>query len=137
VTSTEIQALFGSSPEANAWIDLFTEEALMSQSAGALLDREISRRVLGLDREPVPPYSTEDRAADLLLWRLSQRGIAFKVQELDGQHYCMLWSGGERGLSTGCSPSRPLAICRAAMDLSERASFRVSAAGGRSAESRG
>ena len=92
----------------------------MSQTAGFLLDREISRRVLGFDGHPIPPYSTEDRAADLLLWRLAQRGVAFKVQELDGQHYCMLWNGGERGLSTGCSPSRALAICRAALDLSAR-----------------
>jgi hypothetical protein len=92
----------------------------MSLSAGPRLDREVSLRVLGLEDPRVPPYSTEDRAADLLLWRLAQRGVAFRVQELEGLHYCMLWSGGERGLSTGSSPSRPLAICRAALEHSEK-----------------
>jgi hypothetical protein len=92
----------------------------MTLLAGPGLDREVSRRVLGIDDPRVPPYSTENCAADVLLWRLSQRGVAFKVQELEGQHFCMLWNGAPRGLSTGRSPSRPLAICRAALELSDR-----------------
>jgi hypothetical protein len=92
----------------------------MTLLAGPGLDREVSRRVLGIDDPRVPPYSTENRAADVLLWRLSQRGVAFKVQEVEGQHFCMLWNGAPRGLSTGRSPSRPLAICRAALELSDR-----------------
>jgi hypothetical protein len=95
----------------------------MTLLAGPGLDREVSRRVLGIDDPRVPPYSTENRAADVLLWRLSQRGVAFKVQELEGEHFCMLWNGAPRALSTGKSLSRPLAICRAALELSDRTPF--------------
>lgn len=103
----------------------------MEIQSGSGLDREIAQRVLGDETARVPPYSTEDRAADLLLWRLAQRGVAFKVQELEGHHYCMLWSGGERSLSTGVSQSRPLAICRAALELSARLSGSAPSAAGR------
>jgi len=92
----------------------------MSSDAGPGLDLEVSRRVLGTENPRVPPYSTEDRAADLLLWRLAQQGVAFKVQELEGRHYCMLWNGGQRGLSTGSAVSRPLAICLAVLELTDR-----------------
>ena len=89
----------------------------MPESAGPDLDRDIARSVLGEEHSVAPPYSTQNFAADLLLWRLAQLGVAFKVQELDGLHYCMLWRGSQQGLSTGSSVSRPLAICRAAIDL--------------------
>jgi hypothetical protein len=89
----------------------------MPEPAGPSLDREIARRLLGGSSPTVPPYSTENAAADLLLWRLAQVGVAFKVQELEGLHYCMLWREIPPGLSTGSSTSRPLAICRAALEL--------------------
>jgi hypothetical protein len=95
----------------------------MPASAGPLLDREIASGVLG-DRAPrVPAYSTENAAADLLLWRLAQAGVAFRVQWLDGEHFCVLWKSSQRGAATGSAASRPLAICRAALEL-----LRVSAA---------
>ena len=94
----------------------------MPELAGPVLDRELARRLLGEEPPGVPPYSTENAAADLLLWRLAQVGVAFKVQELEGRHYCMLWRGSPEGLSTGSSISRPLAICRAALELAARSS---------------
>jgi hypothetical protein len=93
----------------------------MLDSAGPALDRKISRFVLGEDSPRVPAYSSDDAAADLLLWRLAQTGVAFKVQELDGRHYCMLWKstgGPGRGLTTASAESRPFAICRAVLALS-------------------
>jgi hypothetical protein len=92
----------------------------MPELAGPALDREIARRLLGGNPSSVPPYSTENSAADLLLWRMAQVGVAFKVQELEGLHYCMLWRESPPGLSTGSSVSRPLAICRAALELAAR-----------------
>ena len=67
----------------------------MTESAGPMLDLEISRRVLGEEPLRIPAYSTDDAAANLLLWRLAQTGVAFKIQELEGRHYCILWRGAE------------------------------------------
>ncbi len=97
----------------------------MSEQAGPALDREIARNVLGEESPRILPYSTDNSAADLLLWRLAKAGVAFKVQELEGRHYCMLWLGREKGLSTGASDSRPLAICRAALELSSKCTLRM------------
>jgi len=93
----------------------------MLEPAGPDLDRRIAQGLFG-DRSPrVPPYSTSDAAADLLLWRLAQTGIAFQVQQFEGRHYCMLWSGtGGPGLVTASAESRPLSIGRAALDLAAR-----------------
>ena len=89
----------------------------MPASAGPGLDLEIASGVLG-DRAPrAPAYSTENAAADLLLWRLAQTGVAFRVQWLDGKHFCVLWKESQRGAATGSAASRPLAICRAALEL--------------------
>jgi hypothetical protein len=92
----------------------------MPESAGPALDREIARRLFGEEPPRVPPYSTDNASADLLLWQLAQAGVAFKVQELEGRHYCMLWNGPGRGLTTRSALHRPLAICHAALDLCAR-----------------
>jgi hypothetical protein len=91
----------------------------MSESAGPGLDLEIARCVFGEQPARVPAYSTDNVAADLLLWKIAQAGVAFKVQELEGKHYCMLWhgsGGSDRRLTTVSSESRPLAIGRAVLD---------------------
>jgi hypothetical protein len=99
------------------------EEVVMPEPAGPNLDRRIARSLLGDNSPRVPPYSTSDAAADLLLWRLAQTGIAFQVQQFEGLHYCMLWSGsGGPGLVTASAESRPLSIGRAALDLAARLS---------------
>jgi hypothetical protein len=104
-----------------------SSEVPMPEPAGPNLDREIARRLFGEESRRVPPYSTNNAAADLLLWRLAQSGVAFKVQELDGRHYCMLWSGSEGpGLVTASSESRPLSIGRAALELGARLPHRTS-----------
>jgi len=89
----------------------------MDAVAGAELDREIFRRVPGLPSVRVLPYSTDDASADLLLWRLAQTGVAFKVQRLDGRHLCILWRSPRRSVATGSAESRALAICRAILTL--------------------
>jgi hypothetical protein len=92
----------------------------MFERAGPELDREVARRVFGEDRPQAPPYSAENTAADLLLWSIAQAGIAFKVQELDGVYHCVLWRGStalRQGATTESAPTRPLAICRAALRL--------------------
>ncbi len=91
----------------------------MAQFAGPSLDREIARLVFGETPPHVPPYSTDDAAADLLLWRIAQADVAFKVQPLDGVHYCMLWRSApsRRRLTVAHSESRPLAIGRAVLAL--------------------
>ncbi len=48
-------------------------------------------------------------AADLLLWRIAQLGVAFRVQELDGQHFCMLWHGAGGVRSDGSRRRAPRA----------------------------
>jgi len=95
----------------------------MPEPAGPNLDRQIARSLFGDNSLRIPPYSTSDVAADLLLWRLAQMGTAFQVQEFEGLHYCMLWSGsGGPGLVTASAVSRPLSIARAALDLAARSS---------------
>ncbi len=95
----------------------------MPEPAGPNLDRQIARSLFGDNSPRVPPYSTSDAAADLLLWRLAQTGIAFQVQEFEGLHYCMLWSGSRGpGLVTASAESRALSIGRAALELAARSS---------------
>jgi hypothetical protein len=99
----------------------------MREQPGFELDREVWRLVFGEASVRVPPFSIDNASADLLLWRLAQSGVAFKVQELDDVHYCMLWSGAAAprpGLATGSAGTRPLAICRAVLRLWEVAPLR-------------
>ena len=72
-----------------------------SQTLDAVLDRAIPWR------DDVYDYLASLAADD-------------EVQEHEGRHYCMLWRESPSGLSTGSSVSRPLAICRAALDLAVR-----------------
>jgi hypothetical protein len=97
-------------------------EGPMNADAGAELDREIVRRVPGLPPGKVLPYSTDDSTADVLLWKLAQCGVAFKVQRLDGRHFCMLWRSPRRAVATGTAETRPLAICRAILALTSEPS---------------
>jgi len=104
----------------------------MLEQAGPELDQEVARLVLGERPSAALPFSTDNASADLLLWRLAQSGVAFKVQELEELHHCMLWDGRARpreGLATGSSGSRPLAICLAVLRLYAGDSRRGGAAG--------
>ena len=92
----------------------------MTENAGPSLDREIAFRAFGEEAVRAPAYSTDNASADLLLWRIAQLGVAFRVQELEGLHYCMLWlapEGSRRALTTASAESRPLAIGRAVLAL--------------------
>lgn len=92
----------------------------MTENAGPSLDREIAFRAFGEELIKAPAYSTDNATADLLLWRIAQLGVAFRVQEVDGQHFCMLWRGPAvpgRRLTTARSESRPLAIGSAVLAL--------------------
>jgi hypothetical protein len=92
----------------------------MTETAGPSLDREIALRAFGEQLVRAPAYSTDNASADLLLWRLAKLGVAFRVQELDGGHFCMLWFGSARPgrvLTTAHAESRPLAIARAVLEL--------------------
>jgi hypothetical protein len=98
----------------------------MLELAGPDLDRQVAQNLFADHSPRVPPYSTSAAAADLLLWRLAQTGIAFQVRQFEGRHYCMFWSGaGGPGLITASAESRPLSIGRAALDLAVRSSRRT------------
>lgn len=94
----------------------------MHEAAGVDLDREVARLVFGTDPQRVPRFSSDDTIANLLLWKLAQTGISFKVRQLSGRTYCSLWGSGGRGVITASADSRALAICRAVRALDERLS---------------
>jgi hypothetical protein len=117
--SPEFHFGFEPAPSRHGGMRRTLKEVTMPEPAGPSLDLEIARRVFGEQPVRVPAYSTDNVAADLLLWRIAQAGVAFKIQEIDGRHYCMLWhgsGGSDRRLTTVSSESRPLAIGRAALD---------------------
>jgi hypothetical protein len=99
--------------------------------AGPILDRLIELRVFG--RKPlgdVPPYSTDDSAADLVIARLAQPPIRFMcLPSQDGWTFHWRKPSAAKGqparklsaryvrLVSAAAPTRPLAVCRAALKL--------------------
>jgi hypothetical protein len=82
----------------------------MLQEAGPGLDREVSRR-LGEDRTPAAGYSTDPAAADRLISRLEERAFFVTWIEAEPFSYCTLAN------ATGAGATRPLALCRAVVNL--------------------
>jgi hypothetical protein len=91
----------------------------MLQEAGPGLDREVSRR-LGEDRTPAAGYSTDPAAADRLISRLEESAFFVTWIEAEPFSYCTLaisFSGVRERIATGAGATRPLALCRAVVNL--------------------
>ncbi len=98
--------------------------------AGPYLDRLIELRVFG--RKPislVPAYSTDENAAELVIARLNRPPLRWMSLK-DGDAWTFHWRSPVVGdladestaaryskLVSACAPTRPLAICRAALRL--------------------
>ena len=98
--------------------------------AGSYLDRLIELRVFG--RKPissVPAYSTDEGAADLVIARLNRPPLRWMSLQ-DGDAWTFHWRTPIAGeisddstaahyarLVSASAPTRPLAICRAALKL--------------------
>jgi hypothetical protein len=92
------------------------------------LDRVIELRVFG--RKPVadvPPYSTSDEVAERVIARLARpplRWISLKEGEQWTFHWRAPWTDDPDGstsrykkVASATAPTRPLAICRASLEL--------------------
>ena len=91
----------------------------MLQDAGPGLDREVTRR-LGEDRTPAAGYSTDPAAADRLISRLEESAIFITWIHAKPFWYCTLAisvSGVRERIATGTAGTRPLALCRAVVNL--------------------
>ena len=100
----------------------------MSHEEGPVLDRLIELRVFG--RKPVadvPPYSTSDSAADVVVRALARPPWRWMCLQ-SGRDWTFHWRRPREGpnsedstvtryvnLITVTAPTRPLAICRAAL----------------------
>jgi hypothetical protein len=98
--------------------------------AGPYLDRLIELRVFG--RKPisaVPAYSTDESAADLVIARLNRPPLRWMSLK-DGDSWTFHWRCPVTGdlkddstaatyvrLVSATAPTRPLAVCRAALKL--------------------
>jgi hypothetical protein len=96
---------------------------LPAPESGPGLDRRIARLVGGSRSSGDPlAYSTDEGAADALTAHLEKRGIAATLEQDADHWYCVFWSprsGDEvlERIASGAAPTRPLAICRAALNL--------------------
>jgi hypothetical protein len=90
--------------------------------SGPALDRRIGRLVDGPRSAGGLAYSTDDRAADRLAARLEEKGIKATMEQASEAWYCVFWASrpgdnvAER-VASGSATSRPLAICRAVLNL--------------------
>lgn len=93
------------------------------EDAGPGLDRRIAKRVLGRRHSANPPhYSTEVDASEELLARLEREGVTATLEEDEGLWYCVFWAqrlgdGVKERIATGSAHTRPLAACRAVLNL--------------------
>lgn len=96
---------------------------LPAPESGPDLDRRIARLVGGSRSTGDPlAYSTDEGAAETLMAHLEKRGIAATLEQDADHWYCVFWSprSGDavmERVASGTAPTRPLAICRAAMNL--------------------
>jgi hypothetical protein len=97
--------------------------ALPAPESGPDLDRRIARLVGGSRSTGDPlAYSTDDGAADALTAHLEERGIAATFEQDADYWFCVFWSprSGDallERIASGTAPTRPLAICRAVLNL--------------------
>jgi len=98
--------------------------------AGPQLDRLIELRVFG--RKPVaevPPYSTDEEVAELVIARLARPPLRW-ISLRDGDEWVFHWrapspatsdrdatAGRYQKVASASAPTRPLAICRASLVL--------------------
>jgi hypothetical protein len=91
--------------------------------SGPNLDQRINRLVRGTQGAGDPlAYSTDEGAADALTAHLEKRGIAATFEQDADHWYCIFWTprSGDavmERIASGAAPTRPLAICRAALNL--------------------
>jgi hypothetical protein len=96
---------------------------LAAPESGPGLDRRIARLVGGSRSIGDPlAYSTDEGAADSLTALLERRGIAATLEQDADHWYCVFWSrrSGDavmERIASGTALTRPLAICRATMNL--------------------
>lgn len=94
-----------------------------SPESGPGLDRRIAQLVGGSRSTEDPlAYSTDEGAAEALTAHLEKRGIPSTLEQDADHWYCTFWSprSGDavmERIASGTAPTRPLAICRAAMNL--------------------
>jgi hypothetical protein len=91
----------------------------MLQEAGPGLNGEVARR-LGEDRTPAAGYSTDPAAADRLISRLEESALFVTWIEAKPFWHCTLAissSGVRERIATGTATTRPLALCRAVVNL--------------------
>ena len=91
----------------------------MLPEAGPVLDKEIARR-LGEEQTPAAGYSTDLAAADRLISRLEESAIFVTWIHAKPFWYCTLAvsvSGARERIATGTGETRPLALCRAVVNL--------------------
>lgn len=91
--------------------------------SGRSLDRQIARLIDGRKNCLEPPaYSTTDAASEDLVGRLRRHGIDAELEHESENWYCVFWAsqaddGVRERVATGSAPGRPLAICRAVLNL--------------------
>jgi hypothetical protein len=91
----------------------------MLQEAGPELNRQVARR-LGENRIPAAGYSTDPAVADRLISRLEESSYFVTWIEAKPLWYCTLAiasSGARERIATGAAATRPLALCRAVLNL--------------------
>ncbi len=93
--------------------------------AGPELDRRVSQEVFGIrGASRVPPYSTDNAAADLIVEHLKSPTLRCAIESFD-ERWLVVWWGKIAGksidkserLSTSTARTRALAICRSALNL--------------------
>jgi hypothetical protein len=91
--------------------------------SGPALDRRIARLVDGRSgRGVTPSYSTDESPASELVQRLEDRGITARIEHDADAWYCVFWAprpgdGTKERVASGSAVARPLAICRAVLNL--------------------
>jgi hypothetical protein len=91
--------------------------------SGPALDRRIARLIDGARIDgAAPSYSTEHSQADDLVQRLETHGITAGIEQDADTWYCVFWAprpgdGKRERVATGSAAARPLAICRAVLNL--------------------
>lgn len=91
--------------------------------SGPALDRRIARLIDGVRNDAAPPqYSTEESQAADLVRRLEAQGITAIIEQDADSWYCVFWAprpgdGTKERVASGGAAARPLAICRAVLNL--------------------
>lgn len=86
---------------------------------GQDLDRKVAAR---LSLSEADAFSTDETSVDRLVSALEKHGFVSSVEQQDGSWWATIWTSGSKRerLATGSGPSRPLALCRAVVNLSGR-----------------